>query len=439
LIICALSISGKGIGRVVLYYTDDVKAKKLIKNNINMRPATSQDFLGYNFNREVEEKNNNSGDFFSKVIENADGIPYQLVFGPVVGKGYYLNVGHGIKQLFDVTPGEFTEELFMQMIVEISPLLEGIPEDTVDIRQKIISGEISRFRAEIKVITPSGDKKWIRDCSIPVVDFQSGRVTGLSGIFFDITEQKKTLDLLEITMERATESDRLKTAFLNNLSHEIRTPLNAIVGFSTLLGEPGQVHGSRMEFMDIITHSSDHLLEIVDDVVEISKIEAKVVRVINKDVNLNQMVQRVYDRFRPIAAGKNVFLRFDARIESEEITIRTDGYKLFQSLINLLSNAVKFTNEGKVEYGFNIKDGMIEFYVSDTGIGIGLNHQPNIFKPFYQAESSSIKRYEGTGLGLSIAKAYIELLGGSIWFHSEPGEGSVFCFNIPDTRQVKVI
>jgi signal transduction histidine kinase len=93
--------------------------------------------------------------------------------------------------------------------------------------------------------------------------------------------------------------------------------------------------------------------------------------------------------------------------------------------------------EGIVEFGFSIKDDTIEFYVTDTGIGIGLEHQPNIFKPFYQAESSSTKRYEGTGLGLSIAKAYIELLGGEIWFNSEPGEGSVFCFNIPDTRVIR--
>jgi signal transduction histidine kinase len=414
-----------------------VKAKKLIKNKIDMRSATSPDFLSYNFNREVDEKINNSGDFLSKVIENADGIPYQLIFGPVVGKGYFLNVGYGIKQLLDVSPDDLTEDFFLKMIVEIFPLLEDIPYDPVEIRKRILSGEIAKYKAEIKIITPSGDKKWIRDCSVPIVDYQSGRVTGLSGIFFDITEQKQTLELLEATKERAMESDRLKTAFLNNLSHEIRTPLNAIVGFSTLLGEQGQVPGSRMEFMDIITHSSDHLLEIVDDVVEISKIEAKVVRVVNKEVNLNQMVQRVYDRFRPIAAEKNIFLRYDARIGSGEIIITTDGYKLFQSLINLLSNAVKFTIEGKVEYGFDIKDDMVEFYVSDTGIGIGLNHQPNIFKPFYQAESSSIKRYEGTGLGLSIAKAYIELLGGSIWFHSEPGEGSVFCFNIPAARQVK--
>jgi signal transduction histidine kinase len=146
------------------------------------------------------------------------------------------------------------------------------------------------------------------------------------------------------------------------------------------------------------------------------------------------MLQRVYDRFRPAADEKKILLRYDARMDEKEIIINTDGYKLFQSLTNLLSNAVKFTLAGKVEFGFRIKEGMIEFYVSDTGIGIGLEHQPNIFKPFYQSESSSTKRHEGTGLGLAIAKAYIELLGGDIWFNSEPGEGSVFCFNIPDTR-----
>ena len=239
---------------------------------------------------------------------------------------------------------------------------------------------------------------------------------------------------LEKALERATESDRLKTAFLNNLSHEIRTPLNAIVGFSTLLGEPGQVPGSRMEFMEIITHSSDHLLEIVDDVLEISKIEAKIVRLIKKETNLTQMLQRVYDRFKPAADEKGIILRYDVKVNEDETVIFTDGYKLFQSLTNLLSNAVKFTNKGKIEFGYSIKEDKIEFYVTDTGIGIGIEHQPHIFKPFYQAESSSTMRSEGTGLGLPIAKAYIELLAGEIWFNSEPGEGSVFCFNIPDTR-----
>jgi signal transduction histidine kinase len=434
-IICALLILGKGVGRVVLYYTGDVKEKKLIKKKIIMRPSASPDYLSCHFNREVEEQFNNSGDFFYQAIENADGVPYQLVFGPGVGKGYYLNVGYGIKELLGISHAEFTEDFFLQMIEEIVPLGSEIPRDPFRLREKMLTREIKRYKAEIKVITTTGDTKWIKDCSMIVSDDKTGKVTGLMGIFFDITDKKQTLQLLDKALEKANESDRLKTAFLNNLSHEIRTPLNAIVGFSTLLVDPGQSPGSGREYMDIITHSSDHLLEIVDDVVEISKIEAKVVRIINKETNLNQMLERIYDRFRVMSAEKNVILNYSPRPDEKDTIITTDGYKLFQSINNLVSNAVKFTIEGKVEFGFSVKEGYVEFYVSDSGIGIRPEYQSSIFKPFYQAESSSTKRYEGTGLGLSIAKAYIELLGGEIWFNSEPGEGSVFCFRIPARQQ----
>ena len=403
-----------------------------------MRTSTSPEYLNYRLNTELEKQVNNSGDFYSRTIENADGVPYQLVFDSGLGNGYYMNLGTGIKQLLDINPAEFTEGLFLQMIEEIILMPEGISYNHHDLREKIIRGEIRNYKAEILVITPEGNKKWIKDSAITVVDEKTGRVTGLMGIFFDINDQKQTLLQLEKAMEHASESDRLKTAFLNNLSHEIRTPLNAIVGFSTLMGEPGQVPGSRMEFMDIITHSSDHLLEIVDDVLEISKIETKIVRVIKKEVNLKQLMQRVYDRFLPAATEKNIMLTMDFLMHEDEIIITTDGYKLFQSLINLLSNAVKFTITGKVEFGCHLKENMIEFYVCDTGIGILMEHQPSIFKPFFQAESSNTKRYEGTGLGLSIAKAYINLLGGEIWFNSEPGEGSVFCFNIPDTQKTRL-
>lgn len=431
---CALLVLQNMTGRVVLYFIEGVNVRKLKKNTVTMRSGISPDYQGCQFTNEVEKQFNNSGDFLCRAIENADGVPYQLVFGPAIGEGYYLNVGFGIKQLFGITPVEFTEELYHRMIEEIIPSNEDIPRNPVELREKIISGKIQNYKAEILVMTPSGEKKWIKDSFIPVIDDKTGKATGLLGIFFDISEHKQTLLQLERAMEKATESDRLKAAFLNNLPHEIRTPLNAIVGFSTLLNEPGHDIEDQLEFRDIITHSSDHLLEIVDDVLEISKIEAKIVRILRKEVNLSRMLQRVYDRFRPAADEKKILLRYDARMDEKEIIINTDGYKLFQSLTNLLSNAVKFTLAGKVEFGFRIKEGMIEFYVSDTGIGIGLEHQPNIFKPFYQSESSSTKRYEGTGLGLPIAKAYIELLGGDIWFNSEPGEGSVFCFNIPDTR-----
>lgn len=434
---CALLIQENGIGRVVLYFIDTVKKRKLLKYKVFMRTESSPDYQSCRFCKEVEEQFNNTGDFFCQAIENADGVPYQLIFGEGLGKGYFLNSGYGIKQLFGVSPQEFTEKQFQLMIEEIIPLNDNIPDNPVLAREIITRGEMQKYKAELRITTPEGKQKWIRDSAIPLIDDKTGKVTGLIGIFFDITGYKQTLLDLEKAQERATESDRLKTAFLNNLPHEIRTPLNAIVGFSTLLGEPGQNTEDRLEFRDIITHSSDHLLEIVDDVVEISKIEAKVVRLLKKEVNLNQMLQRVYSRFKPAADEKNVLLRYDAPMAEKEIIITTDGYKLFQSLTNLISNAVKFTSEGKVEFGYSIKRDKIEFFVSDTGIGIANKHQPHIFKPFYQVESSSTNRTEGTGLGLSIAKAYIELLGGEIWFNSEEGEGSVFCFNIPDTSEGK--
>jgi signal transduction histidine kinase len=395
-----------------------------------MRPATIPGFQNENLAREAEEKFNFSGDLY-QAIENADGIPYQLVFGKKIGDGYFLNVGDGIRELFGVITGYFTEKLFYQSILEINPLISDTPYNPAELREKIISGEIRKCKNEIMIVTPEKEKRWIKDCFVAIIDDKTGRATGLQGIFFDITAQKLLFEELEAARDKATESDRLKAAFLNNLPHEIRTPLNAIVGFSTLLNEPGQLMENRLEFQDIITHSSDHLLEIVDDVVEISKIEAKIVRLIKKQVNINEMLQRVYDRFKPNAVEKKIILRYHAPVGQKEHVITTDSYKLFQTLSNLVGNAVKFTVEGKVDFGYAINEKSIEFYVSDTGIGIGAEHQPNVFKPFYQCESSRTKRYEGTGLGLSIAKAYAELLGGDIWFTSKPGEGSVFSFNIP--------
>jgi signal transduction histidine kinase len=436
--VCALSILKNGSDRAVLYFIDMGKAGNIKKIKNIMRLENSQGYLGSRFSKEVENHLFNSCDFFSQAIENADGVPYQLVFGNGTGEGYCLNVGDGIRQLLGITSGEFSEKVFQGMIEEIIPLGKDIPAGREESRKKLLNGEIQKYKAEILVTIPGGVKKWIKDSSVPLKDDKTGKVTGLFGIFFDITEQKQVLRDLEKASDRAEESDRLKTAFMNNLSHEIRTPLNAIVGFTTMLGEPAHIKEERYEYIDIITHSSDHLLEIVDDIVEISKIQSNTVRMMKKETNLNEMLQRVYDRFRPAAGEKNILLRYDARMDENDIVIMTDGYKLFQSLCNLVGNAVKFTSEGKVEYGYRLNGDMIEFYISDTGIGIRKEKQANIFDTFYQAESSITQRYEGTGLGLSIAKAYIGMLGGKIWFISEFGKGSVFNFTIPYTRHTAV-
>ncbi len=396
-----------------------------------MRVDKSPDYPMNRFSKETEEQFFKSGSPFCEAIENADGVPFQLIFGPNIGEGYYLNMGIGIKQLFGISPEEFSEELFHKMIEEIVPLCDDIPLDPVKSREKFISGGIKNYKAEILVKTPGGEEKWIRDSSVPVSDDETGKVIGSFGILFDITESKRTLVNLEKANEKADESDRLKTAFLNNISHEIRTPLNSIVGFSTLLGEAGQDKRQTEEFLEIINRSSDHLLEVLNDLVDISKIETNTVKISIKDVNLNLMLHTVYDRFSSKANEKKVLFHFNNPSAENEVIIMTDGIKLLQILTKLVSNAIKFTNQGKVEFGYCFRDNKIEFYVSDTGIGIPQEIHAKIFNRFYQADSSSTRQYEGTGLGLSISKAYVELMGGEIWFSSHPGEGSVFCFTLP--------
>jgi signal transduction histidine kinase len=385
-------------------------------------------------NKDTEGQFINSGALYIRAIENADGVPFQLIFGPRPGEGYYLNVGAGIRQLLGIATEEFTEKVFHGMIDEIVPLSENIPRELSESRRKFIDGEMNSYKAEVLISMPGGEKKWIQDCSLPLIDEETGKVIGAFGILFDINERKQILRHLEQAKEKAEESDRLKSTFLRTLSHEVRTPLNAIVGFSTLLGDTEIDPGQRQEFRDIIFSSTDHLLEIFDDLVEISNIETNSVKIKKEKINLNSKLRKVYDRFSAEAVEKNISLRFVPALADSEVYIFTDGFRLWQILTYLVGNAMKFTKEGQIVFGYTVKDSRLEFYVSDTGIGIPPEQHPMIFTRFYQADSSTTRRFEGTGLGLSISKAYIELLGGEIWFTSQPGEGSVFYFTLPCER-----
>lgn len=378
-----------------------------------------------------EVRSQDPGEFFYRVIENAGLVPFRLIFGEQQGEGSYPDVGAGITGLLGVAPGDFTEKVFESMIEKIVPLSEDTPADMSEAHLKFRNGEIGSYKAEILVRTPGDERKWIRYASLPFIDEETGRVTGAFGILYDITGSKLYLERIK---EKEDEYDRLKTDLLQNISHEIRTPLNAIVGFSTLLGEHVDIPGRRKEYLDIITRNSDHLLEIVDDIVEISKIDAKMIKIRKDKVNLISVLQKVYDQFRDEASGKGVLLSFEPEHGTGEADVYTDWYKLTEVLGNLVENALKFTSEGRVEFGYSVKEGKIEFYISDTGSGIPLEQQARIFCRFFQGDSSSSRRYSGTGMGLPITKAYVELLGGEIWFISQPGEGSVFRFTVPYER-----
>lgn len=246
--------------------------------------------------------------------------------------------------------------------------------------------------------------------------------------------QKKELTL---SKEKAEESDRLKLAFLANMSHEIRTPMNGILGFASLLRDQKIGEKERREYLDIILQSGDRMLNLINDIMNISKIEAGQVKVVLSETNLKDQVEYIYSFFKPEAEqkGLNLFLKNEHPVEP--LNIVSDKEKIYAILINLVKNAIKFTNSGSVKFGYEKKGNFIEFFVSDTGVGVRKDHQQVIFERFRQGNETLTRNYEGSGLGLSISKAYVEMLGGKIWLESELGKGSVFYFTIPFTEKLK--
>lgn len=247
----------------------------------------------------------------------------------------------------------------------------------------------------------------------------------------DITLRKNYEDQLRNAKEKAEESDRLKTAFLHNISHEIRTPMNAIVGFTALLDEPDLDTVSRKHFIDIISQSTNQLLGIISDIVDISNIETGQVKLTFAEVNLNTIIRNMYDQYKISADQKKLLLHYETALPDEKAEIYTDRTKLIQIISNLLNNALKFTSQGSIQFGYRLQNNNIEFFIKDSGIGIPDNKIEKVFDRFYQIENDSSRRYSGAGLGLSISKAYVEILGGKIWVKSKPGKGSEFFFTHP--------
>jgi PAS domain S-box-containing protein len=278
-----------------------------------------------------------------------------------------------------------------------------------------------------------------------ILEFKDGRVferysqpqkindsiAGRVWSFRDITQKKSYEEQLIKAKEKAEESDRLKTAFLHNISHEIRTPMNAIVGFTALLDEPGLDADSRKQFINIITQSTNQLLSIISDIVDVSNIETNQVKLNISEVNINTIIKDLYDQFKITADQQKLLFFYEVKGPDKTSVLNTDKTKLVQILSNLLSNSFKFTKQGTVQFGYYIKNNCVEFYVNDTGIGVPEDKKLKIFDRFYQIENNSSRQYSGAGLGLSICKAYVEILGGSIWVDSKPGSGSSFHFTVP--------
>ncbi|PKP39783.1 MAG: hypothetical protein CVT98_00490, partial [Bacteroidetes bacterium HGW-Bacteroidetes-15] len=231
--------------------------------------------------------------------------------------------------------------------------------------------------------------------------------------------------------KKAEESDKLKTAFLANMSHEIRTPMNAIIGFSEMLLNPSMPSERKQFFTRILNTSCHQLLSVVEDVIDIAKIETGQMDIHEGQININHAISRVQSIFDPQTAQQGVEITTTFPLTDDYANILTDSTKLNQVLTNLVSNAAKFTEQGSISISYSFKDNYIEFCVKDTGLGISPEHHEVIFERFRQVELESTRKYGGTGLGLSISRAFVEALGGRIWVESDIGKGSSFYFTLP--------
>lgn len=249
----------------------------------------------------------------------------------------------------------------------------------------------------------------------------------------EILEQQK--QVLANAKLKAEESDKLKSNFLANMSHEIRTPMNGIIGFADLLKESYLIKGSDVEtYVDTIIQESEHLLQLINDIVDLSKIEADKLSVAKSDVNINKLITDIDNRFKmDVRKSDNVQLISVKNLPNDNCQVKTDEHRFIQIFNNLISNAIKFTESGTISFGYQIDDrGNKLFFVEDTGIGIHEEMQKRIFDRFYRVHDAHKTNFEGTGLGLSICKSLVELLGGELSVKSEQDKGSRFEFTIQE-------
>ncbi len=315
-------------------------------------------------------------------------------------------------------------------------------EEYKDLWKTINEGE--EWHGEFHNRKKNGELYWESATISPIIN-SDGITTHYIAIKEDITYKKYSEFLLQLKNQEietqneelilaknhAEESDRLKSAFLANMSHEIRTPMNGILGFVGLLKEPMLTGQQQKEYIDIIEKSGVRMLNIINDIIDISKIESGLMTIHKAASNINDQIDYVFTFFKPEVEAKGMKLSCIKSLPSETSIIETDREKIFAILINLVKNAIKYSHEGFIEFGYVKKEGFLEFFVKDTGIGIPKDRQEDVFERFIQADITDKMARQGAGLGLSISRAFVEMLGGTIWVDSEEGKGSTFYFTIP--------
>jgi len=375
----------------------------------------------------AEKELQKSEQTFRNLVENAFDAIYFMR-----GRHYeYVN------QRFCEITGYSFEELTSPSF-DFEALLTEQSRQTVEERYKARQkGEKIPNQYEIQLKSKDGNYKYVELTTVsmePDANNEENEVV-VMGIMRDTTQRREAERELIKAKRKAEESDQLKSNFLANMSHEIRTPMNGIIGFSQLLASQNMEFEKQKEYLDIIQNRSNHLLKIIDDIIDISKIEANKLLIEKQYFNINIMLTDLHTSYKLELENKNknhIKLELDNAFKDKEIQMYSDSTRVEQILSNLLNNAIKFTREGTITLGCKpYKDKSVLFFIKDTGVGIPKKQQKIIFERFRQADDSISRTYGGTGIGLSISKKLTELLGGKIWFSSEEKKGTIFYAVIP--------
>lgn len=309
------------------------------------------------------------------------------------------------------------------------------PDDLPNVMEAFnehVMGNVAEYYCEFRLRAKDGNWVWVDGRGKIISRNVTGEPKELLGISQVITKRKNAeLELIK-EKEKAQESDRLKSAFLANMSHEIRTPMNGILGFAQLLKQPLLDIAEQSSYIDIIENSGQRMLSIINDLVDLSKIEAGQMEVIFTEFSLGEVSEYVYNFFKTEVESKGIEFSLQITDSKKRQVLNSDKEKVIAILTNLVNNAVKYSNKGSIELAVTVEFNTVYFHVKDTGIGITAEHQKIIFNRFVQTSSNAlIQKKEGVGLGLAICKAYVEMLGGKIWLESAEGVGSTFYFCIP--------
>ncbi|MDP4290119.1 MAG: ATP-binding protein [Bacteroidota bacterium] len=439
ILIVILLISNKIINLTI---THNIKAFKKIFSKaaddfskVNLDTINYEEFrdLASSANKMIEDRNH----FFDALNQEhillrslIDAVP-NLIFlkdkdSRYIGcnQAFSEYIGHAESEIIGLTDYDLLGEKMARPYHESDKVLLEAIRLHKDEKKVMMNEELNTY--------PDGTKVRFETIKTTFNDV-NGNVQGIIGISHDITARYEMEEQLKIAKEKAEESNRLKTAFLANMSHEIRTPLNAIIGFSNLLVFDDLTSEDKEVYSRLITQSGDSLANLVNDIVDMAKIESGQVDVENSVFKVNEIMKDLYVMFheKAIHAETAIVVIYDPDLSHPELELDSDPFRIKQVIINLLNNALKFSEKGMITFGYRVKEGYCNFFVQDQGIGISNKDLEVIFDAFTQVDGTFSRKYGGVGLGLSISKRLIELMKGNIWVESEPGVGSTFTFRIP--------